>query len=249
MHLCYIDESGTPDIPGNTSHYILAGLSIPISRWKFCDKAIETIKRKYDLGHTEIHVGWILRRYLEQSKIPNFDQLTRAQRKAQVIQKRTAELLRLQRSNISQYRQTKKNYAQTLDYVHLTHQERLAFIHEVAEVVSRWRFARLFAECIDKTYFDPSRHNYTVDEQAFEQLVSRFEHYLQNIGRRDPTCFGLLIHDNNETVAKKHTNIMKKFHETGTMWTTVKKIIETPLFVNSQLTSMVQIADLWRSCQ
>jgi hypothetical protein len=30
MYLCYIDESGTPQIPGNTSHFILAGLAIPI---------------------------------------------------------------------------------------------------------------------------------------------------------------------------------------------------------------------------
>jgi len=30
MILCYVDESGTPDIPGNTSHYILTGLSYNI---------------------------------------------------------------------------------------------------------------------------------------------------------------------------------------------------------------------------
>ena len=34
MHLCYIDESGTPDVPGTTSHYVLAGLSIPDNFWK-----------------------------------------------------------------------------------------------------------------------------------------------------------------------------------------------------------------------
>jgi len=53
-----------------------------------------------------------------------------------------------------------------------------------------------------------------------------------------------LIHDNNETVAKKHTVLMKKFHASGTLWTNLKNIIETPLFVDSQLTGMVQIADL-----
>ena len=29
MQLCYIDESGTPDVLGNTSHYVLAGISVP----------------------------------------------------------------------------------------------------------------------------------------------------------------------------------------------------------------------------
>ncbi len=32
MFLCYIDESGTSNIPGNTSHFILAGLAIPEMR-------------------------------------------------------------------------------------------------------------------------------------------------------------------------------------------------------------------------
>ena len=36
---------------------------------------------------------------------------------------------------------------------------------------------------------------------------------------------------------------MKRFHQQGTLWTEIKHIIETPLFVDSQLTSLVQIAD------
>ena len=101
------------------------------------------------------------------------------------------------------------------------------------------------AECIDKIYFDPNRSSNTVDEQAFEQVVSRYEQYLQITGGiESQPNFGLLIHDNNETVAKKHTELMKKYHREGTLWTQLENIIETPLFVDSQLTSMVQIADL-----
>jgi len=72
MYLCYIDESGTSDIPGNTSHFILAGLSVPIWHWKDCDKSIEVIKRRYALGSAEIHVAWLLRSYLEQTRIADF---------------------------------------------------------------------------------------------------------------------------------------------------------------------------------
>jgi hypothetical protein len=246
MYLCYVDESGTSDIPGNTSHFVLAGLSIPINRWKYCDNAILHIKKKYGLEDSEIHIAWILRPYLEQSKIANFETLSYAQRKSQVEQFRRAELLRLQRMrNPKHYSQTKKNYKKTEAYIHLTYEQRRDFIKEIASCISRWRFARLFAECIDKIYFDPSRAHRTIDEQAFEQVVSRFEHYLQIIGRRYPErrC-GLIIHDNNQTVAKKHTDLMKKFHEEGTMWTNVEAIIETPLFVDSRLTSMVQTADV-----
>jgi len=37
---------------------------------------------------------------------------------------------------------------------------------------------------------------------------------------------------------------MKLFHKQGTFWTKVSNIIETSLFVNSELTSMIQIADV-----
>lgn len=246
MYLCYLDESGTPDIPGNTSHFILAGLSIPIKEWKTCDLVIERIKSKYALVDKEIHTAWILRSYPEQRKISNFEKLSHQDRFQQVNAIRIAELLRLQRlKSKKQYFQTKKNYKQTESYIHLTSQERQDFIQEVARTLSSWSFARLFAECIDKIHFDPVRARKTIDEQSFEQVISRFEHYLQVICKpnEEQDC-GLLIHDNNVTVAKKHTDLMKKYHKDGTLWTSLKGIIETPLFVNSELTSMVQLADL-----
>jgi len=129
--------------------------------------------------------------------------------------------------------------------MHLSFSERCAFISEVAECVSRWSDARLFAECIDKVHFDPVRANTNISEQSFEQIVSRFETYLQHVGKRSPAAAcGLLIHDNNETVARRHTDLMKRYHHAGTLWTHIEHIIETPLFVDSELTSMVQVADL-----
>jgi len=248
MYLCYIDESGTSSIPGNTSHFILAGLSVPIRNWKDCDQGIEVIKRKYGLEDTEIHVAWMLRPYFEQTQIANFDKSDYAQRKYQVESLRKAELLRLQRAgNSNRYRQVKKNYEKTKGYNHLSRDERQKVILEVATCVSQWGFARLFAECIDKVYFDPARSRppQTIDEQAFEQLISRFARYLQYMAISDPnSSLGLLIHDNNPTVAKKHTEVMKQFYKNGTLWTSLQRIIETPLFVDSQLTSMVQIADV-----
>ena len=240
----YIDESGTSAIPGNTSHFILAGLSIPIWHWKDCDREISAIKRNYQLEGAEIHTAWILRAYFEQNRVPNFSTLNYTQRRSEVERFRRAELLRLQRSgNPGHYRQTKKNYKKTNAYIHLTRNERKNFIIEIARCVSNWGFARLFAECIDKIYFDPARSPQSIDSQAFEQIVSRFEQYLENIGEPQRRCFGLLIHDNNETVAKKHTRLMKSYFRDGTLWTDIANIIETPLFVDSELTSLVQIAN------
>ncbi len=245
MHFCYIDESGVPDIPGNTSHYVLAGLCIPVDRWKSCERDISKVKQKYNLSDAEIHTGWILWPYLEQSKIAGFEQLDYHARRYEVSKYRNTELLRLQKTNPKQYRRTKKNYRATQDYVHLTFTERQSFIQEVTRVISSWHFARLFAECLDKIHFNPAATRYSVDEQTFDQVVSRFEQYLQIYSKtRDTTMFGLLIHDNNDTVKKRHTEMMKGFHRGGTLWTSITNIIETPMFVDSQLTSMVQIADV-----
>jgi hypothetical protein len=248
MYLCYVDESGTSDIPGNTSHFVLAGLSIPIWHWRTSDRDISDILNRYGLSGNELHTAWLLRNYLEQSRIPGFDQLSYASRRAAVEQARTRELLRLQANPQKRkaYQQQKKNFAHTNPYVHLTRQERLNLVREVADKVSSWGYARLFAECIDKNYFDPSKSRNTISEQAFEQVVSRFERFLGNINVGPPNqdIFGLLVHDNNETVAKKHTDLMRRFHQQGTLWTSIARIVETPLFVDSRLTSMVQVVDL-----
>ena len=245
MYLCYVDESGTPDVPGNTSHFILAGLSIPIWHWHSADRDISAILRHYGLAGEELHTAWILRSYIEQQRIPNFEQLSREQRRIAVDRERNRQLLQLQQSrNHKAYQQQKKNFAHTKAYIHLTRDERRQLIRDVADCVSRWGYARLFAECVDKVYFDPSRTSRTLDEQAFEQVVSRFEQFLSRTEGPTQRNYGLLVHDNNQTVAKKHTDLMRRFHQQGTLWTMIERIIETPLFVDSRLTSLVQIADL-----
>ena len=93
MYLCYIDESGTTDLPGNTSHFVLAGICIPIQKWRTCDQEIEAIKLRYSLEGKEVHVAWLLRKYIEQSKISNFAALDRRNRRIQVETLRKAELL------------------------------------------------------------------------------------------------------------------------------------------------------------
>ena len=182
----------------------------------------------------------MMRKYLEQQLIPGFESMLSSKRRSEVRRKRHEELLRLQKVNRKGYKQTKKNYDRTEPYVHLTLDERKQAVREVAEVISSWGVVRLFAECINKLHFDPVIAGTSVHEQAFEQVVSRFERYLQN----RQTDYGLLIHDNNETVAHKHTELMKAFLHSGTLWTQIEYVIETPMFVDSQLTSMVQMADL-----
>ena len=128
--LCYIDESGTPEVPGTTSHYILAGLSVPIYHWKTCEDDVNAVKARYHIGECEIHTGWLIRKYPEQDQIVAFDSLPYPQRAAQVEALQRAELIRLQGNPSFQkkLKQAKKNYNQTKHYIHLTLAERRAFV-------------------------------------------------------------------------------------------------------------------------
>lgn len=191
----------------------------------------------------------MLRKYIEQSKIPGFKELSFAARRREVNRYRNKELTRLGGSvNNERRNRARKLYRNTDAYVELTLDERRQAVRDVAETVSKWGFVRLFAECVDKSHFDPARTSRSVEDQAFEQVVSRFEKYLQNLRSHATDSaqrnYGLLVHDNNETVVKKHTQMMRSFHTAGTLWTSVECIIETPMFVDSELTRMIQIADL-----
>jgi len=77
MYLCYVDESGTSEIPGNTSHFVLAGLSLPISFWRSADREISLVLARYGLENDELHTAWVLRRYLEQTKLSALDRKLR----------------------------------------------------------------------------------------------------------------------------------------------------------------------------
>lgn len=247
LYLCYIDESGTSQIPGNTSHYVLCGVSLPVKYWKRYTQKINNLKIKYRLKDCEIHTGWLLRKYREQNLITNFESLNDQERRNQVTilrQQNLKDLLRNKKR--STYTQAKKNYKHTDPYIHLTYAERIKFIQEIADLVGSSRYIRIFAECIDKNHAQTIPHRRALDEQALEQLVSRFEHYMSNIAKSksNESIYGMLIHDNCQTISEKHTKLMQKFHREGTLWTKINHVVETPFFVDSQLNSMIQIADL-----
>ena len=135
--------------------------------------------------------------YLEQSRIASFASLDHATRRTRVDSLRKAELLRLQAPGKRDlYKQTRKNFRETEPYIHLAFDERRQFASELAQAISKWTFARLFAECVDKVHFALSVTKKTVEEQAFEQVVSRFETFLNLISKGAASQFhGLLIHD------------------------------------------------------
>lgn len=253
MYFCYLDESGTPQLGAQTTHFILLGIAIPAAAWHDKDRRVNAIKTRHGLKDIEIHTGFMARRYPEQEHIPNFQKLGPAQRRAAVQAERNKSLIKAAATkSVDRLKALKKSYAKTADFIHLTHAQRMKVLQDLADEIGTWTNARLFAEAVDKTTVAPGMD---VFEKSFEQLVTRFHTFLGKrenerlnrggtVSARSVDNYGLLIEDNNETVAKNLTNLMRRFHAQGTLWANVERIIETPLFVDSSLTSMVQMADL-----
>jgi hypothetical protein len=243
MYLCYIDESGVPEIGHGTSHFVLVGLSIEAWDWKRQDQAVTVVKNRFGLGNAEVHTGWMTRRYIEQEKIVDFHTLDQTERRLRAQHERDNQLIRvaaLKGPNKAQ--ELRKTYRKTEAYIHLTHEERIDFLRELADLIGSWGNTRLFSEAIDKTSFGAVPPMIPPREEAFMQVVNRFERFLVDIG--GPRMVGLLAHDNNDTSADRLTQLMRHFHASGTMWNDITRIIETPFFVDSRLTVGVQLADL-----
>jgi hypothetical protein len=244
--MCYLDESGVQENTG-TQYFVLSGLAIPDKQWKALEQQVNNCKRRYGLENVEIHTAWLARRFVEQEQVRDFERLSWIDRRAAVRVRRDAALIKVAaRSKASQLKEAKKNYRKTEPYVHLTFGERRALLVELADLVGSWQDARLFAEVIDKAHvYSSAAHPYTPFEFAFRELIQRYEYFLLHRGRAiGQTLYGIVIQDNNETMARRLTDMMRMIHEKGTKWTNVDHIIETPLFVDSHLTSMVQMSDI-----
>jgi hypothetical protein len=239
MHILYMDESGVEDLGAGTSHFVLLGLAIPAAQWKALDGALATIKGRYGLRDTEIHSGWMHRRYSEQESIAGFEALDPAARRLAAeaaVRKRAGTIGVLgDQKKLKSYRKESKAIR---PYLHLTRDERLQCLEDLARELANWHDVRIFADAISKPDFKP-RHPTTPYEMAFEQVLTRFQAFLSAV-----RSTGIVVHDNNATAAPRLTKLARKFHADGTLYRQITDIVETPLFVDSELTSMIQIADL-----
>src|SRR5437660_3858966 len=176
MYLCYLDESGTPEISGNTSHFVLLGFAIPADVWLDKDQRINRIKSQYGLRDVEIHTGYLSRRFPEQEKVQNFISLDSPGRRAAVTVEREQHLIKtVALRSDKKLLELKKLYKKTADYIHLTFDERWRLLDEIATEIGKWSDVRLFAEGINKRTLGSGDVIY---KQAFEQVVARFHTFL-----------------------------------------------------------------------
>jgi hypothetical protein len=103
------------------------------------------------------------------------------------------------------------------------------------------RDIRLFASVIRKGAIageDPA-------EVAFEQLCSRFDHFLARRYRENPDFAhrGLLLFDKSATERRVQT-MARDFKYEGHTWGRTRNYAEVPVFLDSKASRLIQLADL-----
>ena len=239
MHICYLDESGSYSPNANTSYFILLGLSIPAATWRAKDAEIATVLDTHNL-FGEVHTAWMIRSYPEQERIGGFAALSPGDRQAAVEKERKSDLAKAALKGKQAVKTLARNYAKTARYTHLTHAERVAILRNLADKVGGWQDAVLFGDAQQKSAHAPEAPDAQIMDHAFEQVVTRFHTFL---GRKS-IDLGMLVQDQNDTAGVRLTRLARRYHATGTRYSAVSRLVETPLFVDSKLTSMVQLADL-----
>ena len=98
---------------------------------------------------------------------------------------------------------------------------------------------RLFGAAIHKAAISPEDPM----EYAFEQLVNRFDRFLTRLHRANDTQRGLIVLDKSSYETSLQ-GLAREFRIDGHRWGQLHNISETPLFVDSRATRMIQYADL-----
>ncbi len=238
MFFLYLDESGS-----NTTHFVLLGLAIPALSWRNKSAQVAKIKDTFQLSGQEIHTAWMRRQYIEQNKTTDFESLNHEDRRSAVESKQRSALHWLSTTaNRKKITSKKTEIKKIRNYIHLTLSERRECIKQLVDLIGTWTDSRLFAEVIEV-----KEYNLQIDpyENAFTNVISRFDNFLRKISKGAPTEYrGIVVHDSNKVVQHRLKDLMKEFHQKGTIWTEYTRIIETPFFVDSELTQMIQMADV-----
>lgn len=112
----------------------------------------------------------------------------------------------------------------------------LKSILQVAE--SSYGTARLFACAIHKKSF-PGKDPVAL---AFEDLCQRFDYFLSRLRQQGDQQRGMIILDKT-TRETSLQQLSREFRKVGTRWGSLKNIADTPFFVDSRASRLVQLAD------
>ncbi len=121
----------------------------------------------------------------------------------------------------------------------MSKEEAKGIIKAVLQVLAKsFDTARAFACAIHKSSY-PGEDPMAL---AFEDLCSRFDIYLSKFRAEGDRQRGLIILDDSvhETTLQQ---MARNFRTLGTKWGVIRNLADTPLFVNSKASRLVQMAD------
>lgn len=113
-------------------------------------------------------------------------------------------------------------------------------IEDVLRVFLRSHLSnRAFASVIKKSAVSPS----DPVEVAFEQLASRFDKYMIRLHKTGDTQRGIIIFDKS-TYETTIQSLATDFRTIGYRWGIIRNFSEVPLFLDSQASRLIQLADI-----
>ncbi|OSM06903.1 DUF3800 domain-containing protein [Magnetofaba australis] len=122
----------------------------------------------------------------------------------------------------------------------IPHADRIAAIEDALKLIDGVHY-RVFASVVNKTAIspdDPVRH-------TFEQIISRFDHFLARQYKYfSQAQRGLVIFDKHEKKEAPIQALAREFKTSGHTWGNLRNMAEVPVFVDSQATRLIQLADL-----
>ena len=114
-----------------------------------------------------------------------------------------------------------------------------AFIDALQAFMDSHTSNRIFASVIKKISVSPQ----DPVEAAFEQLASRFDHYLKRLHKSGDTHRGLIVFDKSTYETTLQT-LATDFRTIGYTWDVLRNLAEVPLFLDSKASRLIQLADL-----
>ena len=123
----------------------------------------------------------------------------------------------------------------------MVRQRRLEMIEAGLDVLNNAHWSvNAFAVALEKQTVSPD----DPVERAFEEICNRFNLFLSRLqSREDAPQRGLVVMDKSH-YEETLQGLASRFRAEGTRWGNLRNLAEVPMFVDSQATRLVQLADL-----
>lgn len=244
MYLLYLDASGTPGV-GDTAHgnFVLLGVSFHEGNWFALERRVAALKAKYEFPGVplELHCLAICSSINEQKEVPDFESLPHAARRAEVLALREKKLA----AKAPEQRATARTrYRETEAVIHLSRGERSRLYEDALDLVGTHQEIRLFAEVVNKQHLLRASGVSNAVGPAFEQVLSRFDVFLQVLARSPSRVNNGIAVVDNDPDSDLMRDLTTMFRVRGHRWGALQHVIETPFFVDSKLVSGIQLADV-----